>query len=1207
MKEDGGGLRLSATDLANHLACRHLTTLDLSAARGERRPPDYFDPDAAILRQRGDEHEAAFLKHLEAQGRHIARPGDGPDAKTGFERTLSAMREGADVIVQATLLDGRWFGRADVLMRVPRPSRFGDWSYEVWDTKLALETKGGSVLQICLYSDLLETVQGLRPEFMYVVPPRDDFAPDRYRVDDYMAYYRLVRRRLERAVPAASPAAGDSAPGGEAAQGTLPFRSSAPTAAALSTYPDPVAHCDICRWFPVCDAQRRKDDHLGFVAGISRMQTRELQARDVGTLTALAAVPLPIPWKPDRGAVESYARVREQARVQSDGRKAGQVVYELLPPAPGRGLERLPAPSPGDVFFDLEGDPFVGTGGREYLFGWAVAEPAGGTGSATGAGSPATGASQRVARYRCLWALDVAAERAAFEAFIDFVMARWAEHPDLHIYHYAPYEPAAVKRLMGRYATRENEVDRILRAGLFVDLHAVVRQTMRASVEEYSIKRLEALYGYEREADLKDAGVNLRIVQRALELEEPDAVDADVREVVEIYNRDDCVSALRLARWLERVRAGEEAKGATIARPPLGDGSPSEALAERDIEVRAAMEALLEGVPFERAERTDEQHARWLLAYLLEWHRREDKAVWWEYFRLRELSGEALLDEKAALSGLRYVGTAAPLKGKSVYRYSFPTQETSIRRGDKLNLPLPLDKDFGEVVAIDLGAHTLDVKKRGACENLDPESVFRFERVKTHEQADSLMRLARWVIGKSIDAPGPHRAARDLLLGRPPRIPDLVGRALRRDGETGVQAARRLIAVLGQGTLAIQGPPGTGKTYTGARMICDLVRAGKRVGVCATSHKVIRNLLDKVVEAAPGENVSPRCYHKDKEDAEESDGVSLVADNPGARRVLRQPGAVLGGTAWLWSREEFFEAVDVLFVDEAGQMSLANVLAIAQAGGAVVLLGDPRQLDQPMQGTHPEGTDVSALEHLLQGHKTIADDRGLFLEETWRLHPAICALTSELFYESRLRPVRGLERQGILEAAADAGPGPVPISGAGLWFLPVAHDGNQSSSPEEVAAIEALVERLTRGDVRWRDRKGDDAPLSLDDILIIAPYNAQVADLAARLPHGARVGTVDKFQGQEAPVVLYSMTTSTPADAPRGMEFLYSLNRFNVATSRARCACVVVGNPRLFEPECQTPRQMQLANAFCRYLELAQELAVPPPVREEPLRSSRRT
>src|SRR5262245_32129084 len=666
MRQAGDTLRLSATDLANHLACHHLSRLNLAVARGLRRPPDFFAPDAAILRERGNEHELAFLGHLEEQGLRMARPGDAADEQAGFERTLAAMREGADAIVQATLLDGRWLGRADVLRRVPHPSRLGDWSYEVWDTKLARETKAASVLQICLYSDLLETVQGARPEQMYIVPPRDDFEPDVYRVDDFLAYYRLVRRRLEEAIRSALP---DDGAGPREMQPLLPLFAE-PASAPAPTYPEPVPHCDICNWWPVCDAQRRRDDHLSLVAGISRLQTRELQGRRLQTLEALASEPLPLPWKPTRGAVESYARVREQARVQRDGRQAGRVVYELLPLQAGLGLERLPAPSQGDVFFDLEGDPFVGPSGREYLFGWVVED--------------------RAARpeYHCLWALDPAAERSSFESFVDFVMARWEQHPDLHIYHFAPYEPSAIKRLMGRYATRENEVDRMLRAGLFIDLHAVVRQALRASVEEYSIKKLEALYGYERAAALDDAGVNLRIVQRALEREAPDAIGKDVRTVVATYNRDDCLSALRLDRWLEEIRAGLEAKGTPIARPPIGEGQPSEAVAGRDQEVREAMDALLEGAPLERAGRSEEQQARWLLAYMLEWHRREDKATWWEFFRLRELSDEALLDEKAALSGLRHVGPGESVKGKATDRYRFPTQETSIRRGDTLKIPL---------------------------------------------------------------------------------------------------------------------------------------------------------------------------------------------------------------------------------------------------------------------------------------------------------------------------------------------------------------------------------------------------------------------------------------------------------------------------------------------------------------------------------------
>ncbi|MFZ1812830.1 MAG: DEAD/DEAH box helicase, partial [Rhizobiaceae bacterium] len=288
-----------------------------------------------------------------------------------------------------------------------------------------------------------------------------------------------------------------------------------------------------------------------------------------------------------------------------------------------------------------------------------------------------------------------------------------------------------------------------------------------------------------------------------------------------------------------------------------------------------------------------------------------------------------------------------------------------------------------------------------------------------------------------------------------------------------------------------------------------------------------------------------------------------------------------GATAWFWARPDAKCSIDVLFIDEAAQMSLANVLAVSQAANSLVLLGDPRQLEQPIQGSHPDGVAVSALDHLLGAHATVPPERGLFLPETWRLHPSICAFNSELFYEGRLHSLPGLEKQGIKSKGR--------ITGAGLRYSPVEHAGNQSSSPEEVERVCALVDEIMQSDTSWIDRDRVEAPLTLKDILIIAPYNAQVFALQERLPT-ACIGTVDKFQGQEAPIVIYSMTTSSHADAPRGMEFLYSANRLNVATSRAKCMCIVVASPTLFEAECRTPRQMQLANAFCRYLEMATTL-----------------
>ncbi|MFI5371486.1 MAG: TM0106 family RecB-like putative nuclease [Candidatus Eisenbacteria bacterium] len=1167
MKLEDGTLRLSATDLANHLACRHLTGLDRGMAEGRWKPPVWFRPEAEVLRERGLQHERAYLAYLEGQGRRITRLDDEPDGRRALERVVAAMVAGADVIAQATLASGRWLGRADVLLRVERPSGLGAWSYEALDTKLAQDTKAGAILQLCLYSDLLREFQGVWPEHMYVVPRRPDFPLETYRVEDYLAYYRLVRRRLEGMV--------DERAGGAGAAGAP---EDAVAARAPATYPDPVPHCDICRWWPRCDRQRRDDDHLSLVAGITRLQTRELESRDIDTLAALAAEPLPILWKPARGAKEGYARSREQARVQLAGRTGHRALHELLPLEPGRGLAALPAPSPRDLFLDLEADPYVDDGGLEYLFGWVTIDLA-------PAGMLALDLAPPVYQHR--WALDRLAERMTFEQVIDTIMERWAADPGMHVYHFGAYEPGAVKRLMGRHATREAEVDRLLRAGRFVDLHAVVRQSLRASVEEYSIKKLEPLYGFEREQALDRAGAALRVVERGLELGTTPVADDETRTIVTAYNRDDCLSTRALRDWLEELRTGLEATGIEIARPPEETGDPSETIDERERRARELAGRLMEGAPEMREERSDEQQARWLLAHLLEWHRREEKAPWWEYFRLREMSDEDLLDETAALSGLEPAGRQ-PSKRAVVDRYRFPMQDTRIREQDTLHAPLPDGREIGEVVAIDFGARTVDVKKRGGWAERHPTAFFAHETYPTVTQAESMMRLGEWVAAHGIDAPGPYRAARDLLLGRPPRLAAHDGGPLLAPGEDGVGAARRLVMTLDHGALAIQGPPGSGKTFTGARMIVDLARSGKRVGVCAVSHKVITHLLEEVVSASVASGGRVACLQKVREEGDGAHpGIAETTDNGEALETLRGGRTrVVGATAWMWARPEFQESVDVLFVDEAGQMSLANVLAIAPAARSIVLLGDPQQLDQPIQGFHPPGTAVSALEHVLDGAATIPRERGLFLEETWRLPPAICDLTSELFYDRRLRPHPGLERQTLL--------GDPVFAGAGLWYVPIEHDANQASSPEEVAIVTELVRGLLDGGVRWRDRTGAERALGLGDILVIAPYNAQVADLTARLPERARVGTVDRFQGQEAPVVIYSMTTSTPEDAPRGMEFLYSPHRFNVATSRAQCACIVVGSPRLFEPDCQSPRQMKLANAFCRFLEAARVVAMHP-------------
>lgn len=1132
MQKRGDTLLLSASDLVGHLNCSHLTGLDIAVANGTLAKPAVWDPLLELLWERGAQHEHGFVEHLTAQGLAITViEGVGTEDEV-VAHTLAAMQAGDAIIVQGAFRMNGWVGRTDVLRRVETPSTLGPWSYEVIDTKLARETKAGTVLQLCLYAALLEAAQGLRPEHCYVVAPWTGYEPQVYRMDDYAAYYRRVRHALESAI----------APG-----------------AANDVYPEPKEHCDICRWRVRCDERRRADDHLSLVAGISSSQMVELGAHGIGTLADLAVMPIPLEWKPARGSAQAYERVRQQARIQLAGRQAGAIQHELLAIIPGFGLATLPEPSAGDVFLDLEGDPFAGEGGLEYLFGYAYA----GTD-----GKPVNVAD---------WALTRDDEKKVFERFVDFVSERLKIYPDLHIYHFAPYEPAALKRLMGRYATRETQIDALLRSRCMVDLYAVVRQGLRASVESYSIKKLEPLYGYARTTPLAEANKALAKLQAGLELGDFALIDADARDIVARYNRDDCESTRALRDWLEARRAALIAQGAAVPRPAAVEAAPSEALNDWQLKVADLIARLTADVPVDLAERSPEQHARWLLAHTLDFHRREQKAVWWEYFRLSALPAEDLVDERAGLSGLSFVGPQGGTAKAPIHRYTFPPQETEMRGSEDLN-NLGGAK-IGAVHAISLDDRWIDIKKRMDSATTHPEAVFSHKVVNADVLADALVRIGESVATDGMEGAGAYLAARDLLLRIAPR---LEGQAVQAEGEMPLEAACRVALVLGGGVLPIQGPPGSGKTFTGARMICALVRAGKKVGICATSHKVIRNLLDEVVRASEEQGMPLVCIQKPSETEPDQPRLRFAKSNGDLFAALGEGAQVAGGTAWLWASPEAAEAVDVLVVDEAAQMSLANVLAISQAASQLILLGDPQQLDQPMQGSHPEGTDVSALHHVLGGAQTLSAERGLFLAETWRLHPDICRFTSEMFYAGRLHPRAGLERQSILSTSR--------VNGSGLRYLATPTRGNQSASPEEAEAVQLLVAEILASGATWTNSLGVPAKVTLQDILIIAPYNAQVFELADRIP-GARIGTVDKFQGQQAPIVIYSMTTSSYADAPRGMEFLYSLNRFNVATSRAKCVCVLVASPSVFEVSCRTPRQMQLANAFCRYLEMATPMA----------------
>jgi predicted RecB family nuclease len=1133
---------LSATDIANFLSCHHLSTLERAEARGEIQKPFFRDPGVELFRELGIRHEAQYLQHLSATpGFQIARIPTNISWIDAVNRTAEAIQSGMHVVYQATFQDGPWGGRADFLIRVERPDSRGAFSYEVVETKLARSAKVRAILQLCFYSELLSKIQGAPPEWMHVVLGGDN-KPEKFLVSHYSAFFRKIKRNFDEA---------STSPG--------------------NTYPEPVELCDVCDWFPLCDKRRRNDDHLSLVAGITKLQRKELDSRDINSVARLASLTLPPVPKFQRIGDAALLRVREQAHVQVRGRTEGGMVHDLIEPIEEqRGFAALPLPSPGDVFLDFEAVPYAFDTGLEYLIGMAfVPEP------------PST-----EPRYEPIWSFEPNAEKKAFEQFIATVMNRWKRYPDLHIYHYAPYEQSAVKRLAGRHGTCTEEVDRLLRAGIFVDLYRIVRQALRASVESYSIKQVETLYAFNRSIPPRDSVAALQTFEVVLTLGSGEEATKEVLETIEAYNRDDCFSALRLRDWLEDQRRDfESAGGQALPRPATKSGELAENLAGKLDSAKRIMAQLLDAMPSDRNGWNDEQYGRWLLAQMMEWHRREEKSSWWEYFRLCERSDSELQEENASLGGLTYLGVAGQIKKSLIHRYSFPPQDHTLDRALEVHDP-QTKKSAGEVVAIDDQRLTIDLKRGASSAVPHPMALIPNDIVNSDVLRESLMRLGSWVTANGIDGEGEYRAQRDLLLRRPPRsLTSELGPVIDNNRQL-TQAVKDLIFRLSQepSVLPVQGPPGSGKTFTAARMIVELVRRGCRVGITAVSHKVISNLLDHVCAVADQTAVQLRAVQKsDGADKCSHPAVKHLEDNKAVFEVFDEleegEGLVAGGTAWLWARIEMADTVDVLFIDEAGQMSLANVLAVAQAAKSLVLLGDPQQLDQPRKGVHPPGADGSAFDHLLQGRATVDPTQGLFLAETHRLHPDICAFTSELFYEGRLKPRPENQRQRVNSTG--------PIGGTGIRFMPVVHSGNTIESQEEIERISELIGDLLSKGSSWTNKNGKTSDLSLEDILIVAPYNAQVSALRRKLSPRAKVGTVDKFQGQEAPIIFYSMTTSSPEDAPRGMEFLYSLNRLNVAISRARCVAALVASPDLFQVECKTPRQIELANAFCRYFEMA--------------------
>ncbi|MCT7656922.1 TM0106 family RecB-like putative nuclease [Mycobacterium deserti] len=1117
----------SASDLAAAARCEYalLRSFDAKLGRGPRVTVE--DELLARTADLGHAHEQRHLDELRerADVAIIGRPPYTVDGLTAAaEQTRRAVERRVSVIYQAAMFDGRFAGFADFLVLE------GD-RYRLRDTKLARSVKVEALLQLAAYAETLaEAGVPVADEVELVL---GDGATAAYRVDELLPVYRPRRDALQQLLD-------------------NHFAADAP----VDWADEDVRACFRC---PECEIQVRAHDDLLLVAGMRVSQRARLINAGITTVAELARHSGPVPEL----AARTVTTLTSQARLQVTPSTDGKPPYEVVDAQP---LMVLPDANKGDLFFDFEGDPLWTVDGREwgleYLWGVLTVD----------------------GDFHPFWAHDRTSERQALVDFLAMVRKRLRRYPGMHIYHYAAYEKSTLLRLAGRYGVGENDIDDLLRNGVLVDLYPLLRKSIRVGAESYSIKSLEPLYmGNElRSGEVTTAADSITQYARYCSLRDEGRTDeaAAVLKEIEEYNVYDCRSTRRLRDWLmaRAIESGVPPRGPLRVRDDevieLGD----------DLE-RALLKFAGDGVE----PRTAEQTAVAMVAAARGFHRREDKPFWWSHFdRVNNPvdewadSSDVFIAEKAVIVNdwhqppkarkpQRHVRLFGELANGELCKDMFALYDPPAPAGLADD---PDRRGFGTVTVTDCNDPEVPTEvvivekqpKDGDVFEQTPFALTPGAPINTKPLQESIAATAANVAAGLPSLP--RDAVTDILLRRPPRT--VSGGPLPRSGVIADDIAATLLD-LDSSYLAVHGPPGTGKTFTSARVIARLVKEQAwRIGVVAQSHAVVENLFCDVLKAGvDGTHVAKKLntVNHGWTELTNPEFAGYLADH-----ASDGVGCVVGGTGWDFANANKIPrlTLDLLVVEEAGQYSLANTIAVAPSARNVMLLGDPQQLPQVSQGTHPEPVDCSALGWIVDGRHTLPSEFGYFLDRSYRMHPAVCAAVSRLSYDDRLQ-----SELEVTTARCLAGYEP------GVRTMTVDHDGNSTDSPEEADAIVAEITGLLG--TPWTD-DGVTAPLAQQDVLVVTPYNAQVVTLRRRLDAagygGVEVGTVDKFQGRQAPVVFVSMTASSADDVPRGISFLLNRNRLNVAVSRAKYLSVIVRSPLLTEYLPGTPDRLIELGAF---------------------------
>ncbi len=1085
---------------------------------------DSEDPLLKNLQKKGFEHEDAFLEDLMFKGKNVLVV-DNTEKNNRLIQTRKAMRDGTDVIVQAYLELNDFGGIADFLFKVPGKSLLGDYHYEIWDTKLSKKMKPHFAVQLCCYAEMLESEQGCRPKNGAILHGNRNVS--KLRLQDFFSYYSNLKSTF------------------------ISFQNNW----NIDNQPDPAEDTTHGRWSTYAKNILAERRHLSLIANITKTQIKRLETVGINTIDDMANTTLKVVPRLNR---DIFQRLKSQAKLQISSKDKNKPNYRILPHDNERyiGLSLLAPHSDSDIFFDIEGFPYY-EGGLEYLWGASYFDQEGNR------------------QFKDFWGHDSQQEKHAFSDFVDWAFLRWRNDQSMHIYHYGSYEITALRRLMGRHGIKEYEVDTLLRNEVFIDLYNVIRNGVLIGEPSYSIKNVERIYRNKRDTEVVSGGDSIVVYEEWRS--HPDGLTWQTSEILNAirnYNIDDCNSTQELTEWLRSEQSFHKIEYLRISHEEVKTED------EEETEVRQLREKLLD-MALQETERNKKGILQ-NLAWLLEFHKRENKPTWWRLFDRLGLTEIDLHDDMDCLVDLKRTKRDAflptPRSRNYVYEYSFDKNQPF--KGQSKSYYVLGEDDF-KVNALSVNLEKGLINLRSKVAPGDRVSLVPDEFVRPDPIPDAVQD----VIDEMIERDFYPSAIVDFLQRKSPRFKNGPKNVIIKENLSGSDFIGAVVSVaseLDNSYLCIQGPPGAGKTFTARHIIADLIAKGKRIGISSNSHKVITNLMSGVADHLLKNKIKGHLIKVGGDDEDlifNKDNVSFKKDGKACGDELNKSPICIGGTAWLFcnsllTEKEGTKKFDYLFIDEAGQVPIANLIGMSRVANNLILMGDQMQLGQPIQGSHPNESGQSILEYLLEGKPTISPKKGVFLSETYRMHPDICRLISNQVYDSRLRSADVTNRH-IVKVPREI----LPIQ-HGIHFVPVTHEGNTQGSEEEVIVIKDLARKLINTPYWSIDRGGEKRLIGWSDLLFVAPYNYQVNLLKAALNPDAQVGSVDKFQGQEAPIVFLSMCTSDATESPRGIDFLFSKNRLNVAISRAQALAIIVGSPNLAKTPVNNLNQMELVNFF---------------------------